>query len=176
MPNPPELATSLEATPAERLLQAEGLVRDYCGWHIAPERTVVKAVAGSGARELMLPSLHIVAVAEVIEDGNLVDASSYVVHEEGFLTRSAAWETWGTGVITVTFDHGFGPTQVPPAVIGVVMAVAQRGVDNPGSLVRVQRGPFSDTYSQSGFNQALPLSLLEAERDALAPYRIVAVR
>lgn len=165
---PAELAASLAVTEADRLLQAEALVRAYCGWHIAPLREDVEVtVRGDGGSVLMLPSLHVTAVTAVVQDGStLVADTDYTWSEAGVLTSYY----WGTGPVTVTFSHGYA---APPAeVTAVVQAVAQRALDNPGSRPRDQVGPFAESFSQVGFNQAPALALLDAEKDILSRYRI----
>ena len=161
-----ELATTLEPTEADRLLQAEALVRAYCGWHIAPSRTDEEYVVPATSRVVLLPSLLVTAVAVADPDGVTVDASSYSWTDAGVVTPTSWWLA-GT---TITFTHGYAE---PPAdVTAVVQSVAQRAVQNPGSLVRKQVGPFADTYSQTGSNQSLPIALLDAEKAILDRYRI----
>jgi hypothetical protein len=164
---PAELATTLAPSEADRLLQAEALVRSYCGWHIAPSRTdEVAVLPATFGQVALLPSLHVTAVTSITEDGVTVDDSLYTWAPNGVLTRSWGWNA----SVTVTFTHGY--EEVPAEVTAVVQAVAQRAVDNPSSLVRVQKGPFADTYSQTGFNQSLPIALLDAEKEILDRYRI----
>lgn len=167
---PAELATSLAVTEADRLLQAEALVREYCGWHIAPLRTGIEVtVDGSGSQVLDLPTLMLLDVVSILEDGVTVALSDVQWTEAGYLWRATPWTSELRGVV-VTIDHGY--EDVPASVEGVVQAVAQRAVQNPGSLVRKQVGPFGDTYSQTGFNQSLPIALLDAEREILDHYKI----
>lgn len=162
-----ELATTLAPSEADRLMQAEALVRSYCGWHIAPSRAdevaVLPATLGQVA---LLPSLHVTDVSSITEDGVPVDETDYTWAPNGVLIRSWGWNA----SVAVTFTHGY--SAVPAEVTAVVQAIAQRAVDNPSSLVRVQKGPFADTYSQTGFNQSLPLALLDAEKEILDHYRL----
>jgi hypothetical protein len=164
-----ELAATLTATEDDRLLQAEALVRSYCGWHIAPSRVdAVETLRGYGAQPLLLASLNVTAVASVVDDGTtLAPTDDYTWQSNGVILRAGFW---GTGDVVVTYTHGYDDP--PPEVTAVVQAVAQRAVSNPGSLVRVQKGPFADTYSQTGFNQSLPMALLDAEKSILDRYRI----
>lgn len=168
---PAELATSLTSTDAERLEQAEGLVRSFCRWHIAPSRAATVTLRGTGSATLALPSLHVTDIESVTQDGTLLaEDDDYTWSTAGVLTSTS---TWGTDEVVVVFTHGHA--DVPPEVAAIVQAVAQRAVDNPGSKPRAQDGPFSDTFSQSGFNQAPALHLLDGEKAALSHYRIVTV-
>lgn len=163
---PAELATSLVTTDADRLLQAEAVVRSYCGWHIAPSRADVElTLKPSNATVLTLPSLHVTEVT-VEEDGVELTDDEFAWDANGVLTRYPGW----CAEVDVTFTHGYAT--VPADVQAVVQSIAQRAVNNPGSVVRVQDGPFSETYSQTGFNQSLPIALLDAEKTILDHYRI----
>ncbi len=163
-----ELTTGLVSTEAERLLQAEAVVRSYCGWHIAPARTEDITVDGEGGTVQVLPSLHVTEVTAVVDDDATVDADDYTTRTYGVLERH--YGNWGQRKIVVSLTHGY--TEAPAEVAGIVQSVAQRAVQNPGSLVRTQDGPFSDTYSQTGFNQSLPLALLDAEKAILDRYKL----
>lgn len=157
-------------------MQAEDVVRTWCGWHIAPVRTTTHTFRACDT-VVLLPTLHLVSITEVIAgDGTTVlDPDDYRVSTSGILHAHHSYG-WGYAhgdnhdPLTVTFEHGY--EDVPPAVTAVVQALATRAISNPGSLVRTQVGPFSDTYSQSGFNQSLPLALLDAEMALLAPHRL----
>lgn len=169
---PTELAAFLTAGEGERLAQAEALVRGFCGWHIAPSRTETVSVRGRGLATLLLPSMRVTAVSSVTVDGLALTAEDdFTWSAAGVLTHAGRWINGK--VVSVAMTHGYS---TPPAeVTGVVQAVAQRAVDNPGSLVRTQKGPFSDTYSTTGSNQVGTLALLDSEKDALRRYRIPAV-
>lgn len=164
-----ELATTLTPTPDDRLLQAEALVRAFCDWHIAPVRAQALVVKkGPGSAVLVLPSLQIATLTSVTDDGTVIDPADFQDYTDGLLTHPTG--CWSTGRIEVVVTHGFETP--PPDVTAVVQAVAQRAVQNPGSLVRKQVGPFGDTYSQTAFNQSVPLALFDGEKDQLRPYRV----
>ena len=166
---PLELASGLVATEADRLLQAEALVRSYCRWHIAPSRTETLTLRGAGLVSLMLPSLYVTDISSITDDGTaLVLTTDYLWYEDGIINRVGAY--WGTGDVVIAYTHGY--TAPPADVTAVVQAVAQRAVNNPGSLVRRQVGPFVDAYSQTGSNQSLALALLPDEKTVLNPYRL----
>lgn len=166
---PAELATTLTSTEAQRLEQAEALVRGFCGWHIAPSRVVTAGqIRGTGTPILLLPSLFVTAVDSVSDDGTpQVIEDDYTWSPAGVLTRPGRWST---KLITITYTHGY--TAVPPEVTAVVQAVAQRAVDNPGSLVRNVVGPFAPAYSATGANESAALALLDAEKAILSRYAL----
>lgn len=166
----PELALTLNPSEMDRLEQAEALVRDFCGWHIAPVVTGAVYVLPTASAAILLPSTHVTAVSVEYDGTTYVSGTDYDATDLGKVTRSDGYWLAGT---TVTFTHGY---ETPPrAVEAVVQAVAQRAVANPGSLVRQQIGPFSETYSTTGSGQVASLGLLDAEKEALRPYRIPGV-
>lgn len=178
-----ELASTLDADQEARLLQAESVVREFCRWHVAPLREVEGAVVAvvEHAQRIFLPTLRLVEVTALQVDGNPVDLAEVDWTRSGMVWRRSGW--WSDGWarsrsertrVTISYTHGH--ETVPSDVEAVVQAVATRAVANPGSLVRKQAGPFGDTYSQTGFNQSLPIALLDAERDILRAHRLVNIR
>lgn len=166
---PPELATSLVASETDRLGQAEALVRAYCGWHIAPSRAdVTETVRALDSRTVLIPSMHVTGVTSVTDAGGIIADTDYEWSSSGILTRTVG--SWTSGDITVAFTHGYDAA--PAEVAGVVQAVAQRAVNNPGSVPQEQVGPFGSTNSQVGSGQAPALALLDAEKAAIDRYRL----
>lgn len=162
-----DLATGLTATESDRLDQAAALVRSYCGWHIAKSQSGTTTFTVSPVSKLFLPSLYVTAISTVKVGDDALDSGAYRFTENGVVSRVGG--RW-FGTIEVDFTHGY--TDPPPDVTAVVQAVAQRAVGNPGSIIRKQAGPFSETQSQVGFNQAIPIALLSAEKSILDHYRI----
>lgn len=164
-----ELAVDLTPTEDDRLLQAEAVVRSYCRWHIAPSRTETLTLRAEGMTSVMLPSLYVTEIASITDDGtDLVLSTDYRWYEDGIIDRVDAY--WGSGDVVVVYTHGY--SLPPDDVAGVVQAIAQRAVDNPRSLTRETKGPFTDVYSQTGANQSLALALLPEEKTILSPYRL----
>jgi len=169
---PAELATSLVTTDDDRLLQAEALVRSFCGWHIAPQRqdTVTVHFAGGVA---VLPTLHLVSVDRVVtSDGIELDPAYYTASTAGVLRRArpTGWSftveplwSWWDGDATVTFTHGYD--QPPADVTAAVVAVAQQAKSAAPGLQSKTTGPFSETYLSTG-------DALGVQRAALNRYRI----
>ena len=143
-----DLADSLVSTDDDRLDQAEGLVRDYCGWHIAPSRSTTVTLMGTGGRVLMLPTLYVTEVTTVTCDGVELDPGDYFCTVAGVLTRLHG--TWYEQVVVITFVHGYD--EAPPAVMKVVQALAQRAVSNPtgATSYTITKGPFTDSASFGG--------------------------
>jgi hypothetical protein len=170
-----ELATSLTVTEADRLLQAESLVRGFCGWHIAPSRTVTAGlIRAHGGARLFLPSLYVTAVSDVIVDGSpLTVEDDYVWTSAGIVTRGGCW---GYGLVTITYTHGY--TTVPAEITAVVQAIAQRAVNYPGGVTTSSSraiGPFSEGESYGSLANGTAVSLFDSEIEVLRRYRIPVV-
>jgi len=147
---PAELVTTLTATDAERLLQAEAEVRAYCGWHIAPSREETLTLDGPGSCTLLLPSLHVTAISKIVENGDELTTDDYVWSASGLVERITTGRSWTAmpRSIEVTLTHGW--TTPPPDVSAVVQAFATRLGQSAG-LVSKTVGPFSETYSPELF-------------------------
>jgi hypothetical protein len=157
----PELAEELApADDDERLEQAEGIVRDYCGWHIAPPRTdTVRILTDRRDLPILLPSLYVTGIVSVTDQGTLLDSDVYDFTTEGLLRRTDG-NVWacGSGVIEVQFVHGYADP--PPAVTRAVQSVAAQ---LPNGLKSKTAGPFSESY----LNDLSPM-----DRSTLSKYRI----
>lgn len=138
-----ELAYTLTLSDSEKLDAAEGDVRSYCGWHIAPSRTETVRVRPANGRAL-LPSLHVTDVIGITRDG--VALTGWDWTEAGVLTCVA-----GCDPVDVEFTHGY---DVPPPEVAAIVSqmAAQLG---GGRVVRKQIGPFSEQYEGSGTDRAV---------------------
>lgn len=91
---------------------AQGAVRRYCGWHVAPSVAETLRLDGYGGRVLTLPSKHITAIASVIVgDEDWRDRCDW--SEAGtVLLRSGRWPD-APGAIRVGLTHGWASDEVP---------------------------------------------------------------
>lgn len=164
-----ELAGDLTTTDPDDLLdQAEGVVRAYCGWHIAPKRAAVTYQLQRPSQVIALPTLHLVSV-ESIDDQlgtTYVQDENYLASGAGLLTRHCGF--WPAGTV-VTFTHGF--TDPPAEVTGVVQAVALRSRSNPGTQIETQTGPYTSVFGPRT-GQPIVLGLTEGEKATLDTYRL----
>lgn len=149
--------------------QAEALVRAYCGWHIAPSLDETLTLYGNRA-SLYLPSTNVTAVSSVTDSGTVVSTDVYRLRGDR-LERTSGWWSRRTPV-TVTLTHGFDT--VPADVQQVVLDVANRaqGAAKSGAYSRLRVGDVDRQLATGGDGAAV--SLTEANKDALAPYRILA--
>ncbi|WP_069164907.1 hypothetical protein [Nocardia altamirensis] len=160
-------------SPALALAIANALVRDWCGWHIAPTLTETLVVDGSGATVQMVPTLHLLDVHAITENGRPVDLTRIAWSQAGYLRRKNAWTSRERGM-RVELTHGW-PT-VPPVVTAVVLGIAKRAKDTPASAVRARTaGPFSEQLTVAADGSIGGVALTEVEQHLLARYRVVPV-
>lgn len=147
-----------------QLASALAAVQRWCGWHVTPMAVdQVVTIDGPGGALLRLPTLRVVALTAVVEDGITLDIDDLDVSRIGLVGKrsGAGWST-RLGAITVTMSHGFADA---PDFETVVLSYADRAAQAPaGGLVAV--GPFrwgEHSPSSGGFS-APELAILEQYR------------
>lgn len=88
---------------------ARSAARRFCGWHVTPVRedhTVT--LDGPGSPLLVLPTLRLVELTAVVEDGVTLNVADLYVSKRG-LVRKKSGGCWSSryGSIVVTMTHGF---------------------------------------------------------------------
>lgn len=156
------LSGTTAPTPEEA---AEKLVRDFCGWHVAPVVTETITLDGTGSRRLFLPSLKVLEVQSVEVDGIAVAADAYSWSESGILYRGGGWPD-GYRNVVATIVHGHDAEDVRWIVDGIV---ARRAAAPAGRVTSVRVGQRGMGYEHGAGSVT---RLFQDERDALAPYRI----
>lgn len=84
--------------------------RRYCGWTVCPVFTVVDDVVdGPGGRVLSLPTLNLITVTDIVENGVSVDVSRLdVSRRKGTIEKHPyGWWTSRAGGIIISYSHGF---------------------------------------------------------------------
>lgn len=121
--------------------------RRYCGWHVTPLLSDAEVtIDGPGHRVLVLPTLELVELSAMAEDGEELDLSDLTWSRRGLVAKrsGAHWSTLFGG-IAVTMSHGFASA---PDFESVVLSAVERMSSEP-RLRAV--GPFQyETAAQSG--------------------------
>jgi hypothetical protein len=148
---------------------AHGAVRRFCGWHVAPVIDETITLDGSGGKDILLPSLRVVQLLSVLNDG--VNVTAQVdTSRAGILRLTTGCWTSRLGRVTVTLSHGYELDEVPE-VAAIIAGVAKRG-PNSG---RVEASESANGSSRGGVvDRGAPISipLTLTEQEALAPYRL----
>lgn len=122
------------------LRAACGVVRDYCGWHIAPSvtDTYTKLEIGS-AGIIMLPSMHVTDVVSAVIDspGDTVTLATtdYDWFQPGFIeAKSPTWRYGHIihGLASVTMTHGYDtcPIGVKTVIFELMQSADQMSTGN----------------------------------------------
>lgn len=133
--------TAVDTAQAQMLLDAVGdEIREALGWSVTEEADVTVTLDGSGDTKLLLPTLHLTAVASVTENGVALTAEDYLLYEHGYLTRVSGhcpinWTRRLQGV-TAVFTHGYPDGQVPSVFQTVTLETAARMLENPGGALK----------------------------------------
>lgn len=144
---------------------AEGAVRDYCLWHVAPIRNEVTfALDGGGQHRLLIPTMRLREVRSVVADGR--DITARVRASESGLLEFDERFPCGLNSVIVVADHGYDPKEVP-SVMGVIASAASRFADSLGNIVQSQTAGGSTVSYFAGSE-----SLLASERLKLDRYRL----
>ena len=95
--------------PETTRLLAAGLsaARQFCGWHVTPVRTDTGIeLDGPGGRILALPTLKLIDLAAVTENGVQIDIADLHVSKRGLVSKKGGLWAANYGAITVTMTHG----------------------------------------------------------------------
>lgn len=137
---------------------ASEAVRNYCGWHVAPEVQCTCTLTAEGA-VADLPLRDVTAVSSVEEDGQPVEFDwrrCGMVRKRGG-SFSGSWDG-----VTVRCTAG---TEADPALKRAVCAIAENMLTVSQTAAQESAGNVSITYRGE--------SLSERDMMALEPYRLV---
>jgi hypothetical protein len=168
--NPVDFA-KFQAKDQDWFLGAVGdTIRDYCGWHIAPEISVtdVPAIIGNHGI-IMLPTLNLVSIEGFRLNGAELSPEVWQAYSGGYIEyygyagrRARGHEVW------VDMTHGF--TELPKAVAEVGYELTGRVLEKPAGIVTdMQRGPTRMTFGEFG------VVLSDDQKNRLGPYRVMRV-
>lgn len=153
---------------------ARSVARRFCGWHVTPVLTDhVVTLDGPGSALLVLPTLQLVELTGVVEDGVELDVADLFVSARGLVRKkSGAWWSRNYGAIVVTMTHGFpdaagleeGAIDYAQGFNAAVTSYAER---SDGAQPRVV-GPFQ--WETTAMDAASTFTV--AERSLLEQYRL----
>lgn len=136
------LALFADSTAAQAAINTTlAAARRYCGWHVSPVLTDAEVtVDGPGGQVLSLPTLNLVSVDEVDDDGAIIGADDLRVSRLG-LVRKRSGGCWSPeyGAITATITHGFTETEAldwRAAIVSIVATRARATTRDSGDLKR----------------------------------------
>ncbi|MFF0942695.1 hypothetical protein ACFYE2_00495 [Kocuria sp. CPCC 205300] len=161
--NPPRHVTDAQL---EQLLSAASAkVRRYCGWHIAPVVTDHVVVDGPGTNTVMLPTMRLLEVKVLTENGMDVPLADLEWSEDGYLRKyhGAAWTGRLRG-LKATILHGHDDL---PDLEQVVIDVVARASLIPTGITQESTGSSAVSYAGDG-----AVRFMAPERETLNMYRV----
>ena len=143
---------------------ARSAARRLCGWHVTPVREDhVLTLDGPGSPLLVLPTLRLVELTSVVENGVEFDVTTDLHWSQRGLVRKRSGARWSGdyGSIVVTMTHGFDDAH------DFDSAVASFAERSAGELPRVV-GPFQ--WDSAAMADGSAFSVVE--RALLEQYRL----
>lgn len=186
-----EIAETDKIASCERAIEeATEAIRNYCHQYIELVDDDVITLDCAGGGRLFLPELPVRAVAEVIEDGEILTAGEdYQLGQHGILHRVGSNWKAGIQIVQITYTHGYDLyDELPDDIIGVATRAAARAYQAglrateaegvPGVSAK-SLGDYSVTYvgeSGGGMGEGVmgasaARMLLLSEKDILNRYR-----
>lgn len=141
-------------------------IRRAAGWHIAPVQQDHRVLDGPGGVLLKLPTLKLVSIDSITNDGVALDVDGLEWSELGMVRGH--WSSRFRGV-DVTFTHGFDDA---PDLKALVITVVLRGLSSPMGATREQAGQLSATWGTVEAGVSGGLMLTDKELATLARYRL----
>jgi hypothetical protein len=150
--------------------------RRYCGWHVTPVQTDTGvALDGPGGRVLSLPTLQLVELTAVSEDGITLDVDDLYVSSAGLVRKKSGchWSCRYGGVV-VTMEHGYvDATDWQSAVLELVDRMSTLPGNVLGNSGPVARKRVDDVELQWALSVGTNESLFDLINHRLMdPYRI----
>jgi hypothetical protein len=133
-------------------------VRAFCGWHIAPEVTETLTLDGPGGYVLVLPTLHLVDLVSVTNDGTAVTDPEW---SRSGMVRTYCWTRKYRGVVA-EITHGY--EEWPPELLSVMTEMASTGTSEWSGVKAVTSGPHQVTFETS--------SVSSTSREVLGRYQL----
>ena len=144
-------------------------IRDYCGWHVAPNLQCTYIGEGEG-RLLVLPAMGVTAVSSLVVEG--VAATDYEWTAAGMLrlAKDVFPDKWRS--VECVYSAGF-----EAGAIGQVVAqIASNALAAAPGVANERAGDVSITYNQTGSGITGGVSLLPRDYALLAPYKLIQAR
>lgn len=153
--------SAFEDDAAFRLKAAQAAIRRECGWHVMPNTALSGVINTRGGSVIRLPARHVTSIESLTDrDGNKL---AYAYDPETGLVESLSGG-FPAGIAAIHYEIHAGYDDAPD-VQQVLINAAKRAGMSPVGLVTSQ----STNGSSASFDV---VSLMQAEKDKLKPYRL----
>lgn len=144
-----------------RIRAAQAAIRRECGWHVMPNAALTGTLNTRGGTVIRLPARHVTSIESLTDrDGNKL---AYAYDPETGLVESLSGG-FPVGIAAIRYAIHAGYDDAPD-VQQVLINAAKRASMSPIGLVTSQ----STNGSSASFDV---VSLMQAEKDKLKPYRL----
>lgn len=153
--------SAFEDDAAFRLKAAQAAIRRECGWHVMPNAALTGTLNTRGGTVIRLPARHVTSIESLTDrDGNKL---AYAYDPETGLVESLSGG-FPAGIAAIRYEIHAGYDDAPD-VQQVLISAAKRAGISPIGLVTSQ----STNGSSASYDA---VSLMQAEKDKLKPYRL----
>lgn len=140
-------------------------VRDFCGWHIAPNLPCLFTAYGLEGKIAKLPSLMVTDCVLVESDGE----QHAVEWQPRGLVKAKGWWDPSWGQYSFAFDSGY---EGNAGIAQIVTQIASNNLAAVPGIREEQAGAVRLSYNQTGNGISGGMVLLEREQMMLSPYRL----
>lgn len=144
-----------------RIKAAQAAIRRECGWHVMPNAALSGVINSRGGTVIRLPARHVTSI-ESLTDRNGNKLAYAYDPETGLVESLSGGFPAGVAAIRYSIHAGYDDA---PDVQQVLISAAKRAGMSPLGLVTSQ----STNGSSASYDA---LSLMQAEKDKLKPYRL----
>lgn len=140
-------------------------IRDYCGWHVSPNLPCIYQGETDG-RLMVLPAMGVSSV-ESLTYGETEFPFEYLSSGVVRLKCGRFPDVWGG--VKCEFHAGFDSA----ALAGIVGQIASNALAASPGVSDERAGNVSISYNRTGDGITGGISILERDRELLAPYKLV---
>lgn len=145
---------------------ASNIVKNYCGHSILKVLNDNIFLDGSGTTLLLLPAFPVNGIDLIEIEGEILENTKYKWSKKGWVVRTDGllWPSQ-PNTIEIIYNHGYDT--VPDAILGVVLSLSSRIVEQPSGIKQETIGSYSVTYND-------PSPTLRAnEQSVLDYYKVI---
>lgn len=148
------------------LAAASQVIRNYCGWHVAPSMSCTAYPVG-GSHVMRLPASYISGVTRVMDDS--VVLTDYEWRSDGLLRREEGWpDKWNK--VKVEYTAGYDIAALPDLAESICSIVTGVLAISAGVSSESADG-VSVSYSKDA--SSIAAALTSQQKSALEPYRVI---
>lgn len=144
------------------------VVRDFCGWHVAPVLECTYTGTGEG-RFFKLPCMGVTTVDALDVNGNALTAGAYEWSDAGLIRLKCGSFPRAWRAVTANFAAGY---EVAGALGAVVVQMASNALAAAPGVREEHAGQVGISYNQTASGVSGGVRLLETDKALLDPYRI----